>query len=88
MGQRTIWTVQFGGGIDTSYSVLGNNPFQAANRGWDLDRNHQSHGVRSSMLVKVDQVFEDSENDIPASAEDLLRAQVAALEARVTALET
>jgi hypothetical protein len=87
MATRTIWTVELGGGIDTQYSVLGNNPFQAAERGWRLDKDHQSHGQRVSMLVRVDQVFDDTENDIPVGSEDVLRAQVQALTARVAALE-
>jgi hypothetical protein len=88
MAQRTIWLVQFTGGIDTKYSVLGGNPFQAASRGWDLDKAHQSHGVRDSLLVQVSGKFDDTDNDIPQSSEDILKAQVQALEARVTALET
>ena len=87
MAQRTIWTVAFGGGLDTKYSVLGGNPFQAASRGWDLDKAHQSHQVRDSLLVQVSGKFDDTDNDIPQSSEDLLRAQVLALAARVAALE-
>jgi hypothetical protein len=87
MATRTVWTAQLSGGLETKYSVLGGNVFQAASRAWDLDKNHQSHGVRDSLLVQVSGKFEDNENDIPQSAEDLLRAQVQALAARVAALE-
>jgi hypothetical protein len=87
MAERTIWSVQFTGGLDTTYSVLGGNPFQAAGRGWDLDKQHKDHAVRDTILVKVSGKFNDNENDIPTSAEDLLRAQVTALDTRLKAVE-
>ena len=87
MAQRTTWTVQLSGGIDTQYVVLGRNPFEAVARGWRLDQLHQSHADRASILVQRSGAFDDVDDDIPQSAEDVLRAQVVALEARVAALE-
>ena len=87
MAQRTIWQVQLSGGMDTRYVVLGRTPNEAVQRGWALDKDHQSHAERTSIHVSVAGSFMDVENDIPQTAEDQLRADLASVAARLEALE-
>jgi hypothetical protein len=87
MATRKTWYVELSGGLATTYTVLGANPFEAASRGWKLDLAHQSHAERVSLLVQVGGAFEDVEDDIPVSSEDVLKAKVQALDTRLKAVE-
>ena len=88
MAQRTTWQVLLSGGLETRYSVLGNDPFEAAGRGWRLDLRHEDHAKRHSIHVQVEGHFDDVDTDIPETPEEELREKLAELEARVEAVES
>ena len=88
MAQRTTWQVSLSGGLDTRYVVLGVDPLEAAQRGWRLDRDHESHAQRRSIHVEVVGHFDDVDLDIPETPAEELREKLAELEARVEAVET
>ena len=85
--QRTTWKVEVAGGVTGHYVVLGQHPLEAAVRAWRLDQPHADHGERTSILVQVNGLFDDTEGDIPDAIENQLRTKVDAIEARLAAIE-